>query len=1079
MENRGCQVVAGVLVLLAIHSTAGRVEAQQHGAQSIFRSTFLANEGQWPKEILYKGRSASANASFLRDGVSFSLVKPEDEHGHEAGHEEKDHHAEPDFEVWNMRFVDAAFGMQVTGEGGTPSVTSYLGGTDPSRRVVHPKEYRRVDYIDVYPGIDAQFTMVGLDLKYDHIVHPGGDPSKIRIRYEGVQALSIDADGGLVVRTRYGRQKQMAPVSWQLIDGTRRKVDVDFLLVDANTFGFHVRGDYDGTKDLVIDPLFEMVWASYTACLGGSNNINYCFANAMDPQGNVYLTGMVDGTFPTTPGAYSGPGNIQPEIFVAKFSADGTTLLYSTYLPGSSSEFGTSIAVDTLGRAYITGVVDLNITGQTTYPSTVNAYQPVHAPGSDAILTVLNPDGTNLVYSTFLGGSSSETGYSVALGATGIAYVAGTTTYLGFPEVNAVNYVQGDKDLFVAKFDIDQSGAASLLYSVRIGAGPCTQCTAHGVAVDQAGNAYVTGSVGVSFGTSQFPVTPGAYSTTYDGGNDGGCAYLVKLGDPFPVAVEYATYLGPGMGAAVDVDEGGAAFVAGTTATPGFPTTAGVLQPLFGGGNSDAFALKINDAGAALIYATFLGGPGQDQGTDIVVNGIGEAYVAGISRGDFPTSPGALQEAHAGVFSNDLFVLQLNADATGYGCGGSTYFGGSEDEYYGSFYDYFAPSITLRDNNGSNDTLCIAATTHSQDLPTTPGVYEPNKVNSIADQPFFLKLTCATLAMAPVADFNATNDPECGTYLADFADASEFGATTWAWAFAGGTPPTSAVQDPQDIAFPGPGTYAVTLIACNAVGCDTITQLITVDPIEPISVDLGSDTSFCAGGAVLLDAGVGATYTWSRNATVLTGNGATLLVSQSGTYSVLVADDLGCFGTDSVTVVVLEVPAPVVSFTVERVPCGGASVRLSVIGDADLFQWDLGDGGIALGNPVTYAYDSAGTYTVSVLASNGPCDSVVTLVVDVPAASTSAYTLGPVPNIFTPNGDGENDLFLPLGPHGIPGCASLVILNRWGQELRTIADAADGWNGRSSDGQPVPGGVYFYHLHFGDQDLTGHVELLR
>lgn len=1070
----------GALLMLGAF-TACTTSAQPPTGRSIFRSTFLANEGQWPSGILYKGRSANANASFLRDGVSFSLVKDEEEHEHvQEGQPEKDHHAEPEFIVWNMVFEGAEPDAHVEGVNGRPSVTSYISGGDPSRWVVHPREVQRVDYLGVYPGIDAQFSMMGHDLKYDHIVHPGGDPSDIRIRYDGIERLSLSADGELVVHTAYGEQKQHAPVSWQVIGGVTRPVEVEFRLIGQRTFGFRVRGAYDRSKDLVIDPLFEMVWASYTRALGASNNINYCFANAMDAQGNVYLTGMVDGTFPVTPGAYSGPGNIQPEIFVAKFSADGSTLVYSTYLPGNSSEFGTSIAVDALGRAYITGVVDLNITGLTNYPSTPNAYQPVHAPGADAILTVLEPDGDALAYSTFLGGQSSEVGYCVALGPTGIAYITGTTTYIGFPEVAATNYVQGDKDIFVAKFDINQSGAASLLYSVRIGAGPFNYCSAHGIAVDDLGNAFVTGGVGVGFGSSAFPVTTGVFSTTYNSGMDGGCAYLLKLGNTLPVTLEYATYLGPGIGTSVDAEStNGEAYVAGTSASTTFPTTPGALQTVNGGGSGDAFVLKMNADGSDLLYSTFLGGPGQDQSTDIAVNGIGEAYATGISRGDFPTSPGGYQPNHAGFFSNDIWVVQLNSDGSGYGCGGSTYVGGTEDEYYGSFYDYPAPSIALQDHDGVMDTVSVAATTHSQDFPTTPGAYEEDKVNGIADQPIFFKLSCVSLPMAPVADFDALTDPTCIAHVVDFTDASTVNATSWSWTFTDGVPPTSTDQDPQDIVFPGPGTYAVTLIACNAIGCDSITQQVTIDPVDPPVVDLGNDITLCEGNLIVLDAGSGyATYAWWLNGDPLAEDVSTLEASTTGTYGVLVQDANGCTGSDTVEVLFLDVPVPVPSYIVEATPCGPSTVRFEAAGGADHYAWELGDGSTASGVTITHVYDSAGTYVVTLTAGSVPCDSSATILVDVPSGGGLPIVLGPIPNVFSPNGDGYNDLFLPLGAH-ISGCADLVIMNRWGQVIRPGTDADKGWDGRNGSGEPVPDGTYYYLITLGGDSHAGYVQLLR
>lgn len=1072
-------------VLFAMLCLPDALIAQTDG---IFRSTFLANEGQWPKEILYKGRSANANVSFLQDGVSFSQVDPEaeahehEEHGEDAEHEEheKDHHAEPDFIVWNMHFEGASTGMLVRGEGGRPSVTSYFSTSDRSRWVVHPKEYDRVDYIGVYPGIDAHFRMEGDDLKYDHVVHAGADPSHIRIRYDGVQGLAVDADGDLIVHTAYGDQRQQRPMSWQVIDGERRIVKVSFVLIDASTFGFRVNGGYDRTHDLVIDPLFEMVWASYTRALGGSNNINYSFANAMDAQGNVYLTGYVDGTFPVTPGAYSGPGNVYPDIFVSKFSSDGSTLLYSTYLPANSSEFGSSIAVDELGRAYVTGEIDLNITGITDFPSTANAYQTVVSEGPDAFLTVLSPGGDALEYSSFLGGIGGEVGYGVALGPTGIAYITGTTTYQGFPVVNATSYPDGQRDAFVAKFDINQSGAASLVYAARIGDGDFAQCSAHGIAVDAEGNAYVTGTVSLGFGTSAFPVTPGAYNTAYQSEGDVGMAYLFKLGASLPATIEYCTFLGPGTGTSVAAHPTtGEAFVSGTTYVAGFPVTPGALQATHGGA-TDAFVLRMNAAGNALIYSTFLGGPGYDESTDIVANSANEAYVAGIARGGFPTSTDALQPQNANALSPDVWVVQLNSSGTGYGCGGSTYFGGTADEYYGSFYDFLAPSISLQDNGGYQDTLSINATSHSEDLPTTAGVYEPTKVNGIADQPFFFKLTCAAMPMAPNADLDAQADPNCTAYLFDFTDGSTSGATSWNWTFQSGTPGTSTAQDPQDIAFPGPGTYAITLVACNDIGCDTVTQQITVDPIVPITVDLGNDTLICPGGAAMLDAGAGASaYTWSLDGSPIAGSGPTQLVTAGGLYSVVVQNDDGCQGSDTVLVSVLPALDPLFTHAVQVVPCGSTSVVFQAAGEAGQYLWDLGDGSVGSGGTLAHFYDSAGTYLITLTVIDGPCDSTSSSLVEVPGSTVAGYAPGPVPNVFTPNGDGRNDVFLPLGANSPSGCATLLIMNRWGQEMRGEADAALGWNGATDDHDPAPDGVYYFILAFGEQRATGYVELLR
>ncbi|HRH38668.1 MAG TPA: hypothetical protein PK760_10000, partial [Flavobacteriales bacterium] len=305
---------ASLLCLLCACAGTG-LAAQDLGP---FRNTFLANEGQWPGAILYKGRSATTNVSFLRDGLSFSQVEPEDEEEEAAeAHNGSpvDHHAQPDFIVWNMRFEGMDSNAQVIALHERSSVLNYIAGGAQPMHVVNPKECERLLYQGVYDGIDVEFRMSGYDLEYDYHVHPGAGLAQLRNSYAGIEGLSISAMGDLVVHTSLGDQVQRAPVSWQVIDGVQQAVQVGFVLHNDSTFGFAVRGGYDPTQELVIDPVFELVWASYTRILGGSNNMNYSFANAMDAQGNVYITGYCDGTFPITPGAYSGPGNVYGEVF--------------------------------------------------------------------------------------------------------------------------------------------------------------------------------------------------------------------------------------------------------------------------------------------------------------------------------------------------------------------------------------------------------------------------------------------------------------------------------------------------------------------------------------------------------------------------------------------------------------------------------------------------------------------------------------------------------------------------------------------------------------------------------------------
>ncbi|MBK5284648.1 MAG: T9SS type A sorting domain-containing protein, partial [Bacteroidia bacterium] len=490
-------------------------------------------------------------------------------------------------------------------------------------------------------------------------------------------------------------------------------------------------------------------------------------------------------TYPTTPGAYSGPGTVDPEIFVSKFSNNGTTLIYSTYISGSSDEMGLGIAVDALGQAYIAGHAMANWTGGNTYPTTTSAYQPAMYSygGYDAILSVLNATGTGLVYSTYLGGSGDDDAYSVALGTAGIVYITGSTSSSGntFPtkgtSVAAQQSAQGYNDAFVAKFNITLNGNNSLIYSIHLGGGGDDY--GRSIAVNSAGNAFVTGRF-QAISSPAFPITGGAYNTAYSGGSDNMMVFVTKLSATTPVTYSYSTYIAPGSGNGITVNQTtGEAYIVGSTSTFSFPTTAGVLQSVHGqdisgNTNSDAFVTKLNAAGSALIYSTFLGGPSGDAGTGIVVNSVGQVYVAGMASVGFPTSAGALQPNHAtGGFDLDFFAVQLNSIATGYGSGGSSFVGGNDNDYSSYMHSYPSPKISLRDYGGINDTVAVSGTSHSTNFPTTAGSYSPNKLNANSDQPVFFKLTCSVVNPLPVELISFTGSNQGNRNVLEWATASE------------------------------------------------------------------------------------------------------------------------------------------------------------------------------------------------------------------------------------------------------------------------------------------------------------------
>jgi Beta-propeller repeat len=341
---------------------------------------------------------------------------------------------------------------------------------------------------------------------------------------------------------------------------------------------------------------------------------------------------------------------------------------YSTYLGGNGADEGNSVALDSSGNVYVTGLTD-----STNFPTTTAAFQTTLGYGGpfNVFVAKLNATGSALVYSTYLGGSREVTqGYGIAVDSSGNAYVTGLTESSDFPTTTGAFQTTfgATANAFVTK--LNATGSA-LVYSTYLGGNEAD--FGFGIAVDSAGNAYVTGLAQ----STNFPTTTGAFQTT---GNGSGQAFVTKL-TPTGSALVYSTYLGGSgddSGSAIAVDGSGNAYVSGDTSSTNFPTTTAAFQTTFGGGLSDAFVTKLNATGSALVYSTYLGGSDDDQGNGIAVDGSGNAYVSGgTSSTNFPTTTAAFQTTLRGGL-RDAFVTKLSP--TGSALVYSTYLGGSGDD---------------------------------------------------------------------------------------------------------------------------------------------------------------------------------------------------------------------------------------------------------------------------------------------------------------------------------------------------------------------------------------------------------------
>jgi hypothetical protein len=524
-----------------------------------------------------------------------------------------------------------------------PGVVNDLRGDDPARWTTQIPTFSRIRYEGVYPGIDLDWHGRAGTLEYDFRVAPGADPGEIGLEF-GSEPLHIARNGELVVGRGQDVIRQAAPVAYQVsASGTRQPVEAAFALDARGRAGFHL-GSYDPSRRLVIDPLV----LDYSTYLGGGG-VDFATDIAVDGSGSAYLAGYTESVDFDTVGPIEG-NSASADAFVSKLNAAGNALVYSTYLGGGGNDSAITIAVDPSGAAYVAGrtdSTDFNTVGSIEGDST----------GSDAYIAKLNAAGNALVYSTYLGGNAFDVAQGLALDSSGNAYVTGYTESTDFNTVGQIESDSALQDAFVSK--VNATGSA-LLYSTYLGGDADDRGTA--IAIDSTGAAYVAGRTdSTDFNTVG----------SIEGDSGSTDAFVSKL-NAAGSALTYSTYLGGGGGDfpnAVAVDGLGAAYVVGSTSSTDFNTVGPIEADSVG---VDAFISKLNAAGSALSYSTYLGGGAGDVASDVAVDGSGAAYVTGdTASSDFDT----VEQYEGNSTTADAFISKLNA--TGSSLAYSTYLGGN------------------------------------------------------------------------------------------------------------------------------------------------------------------------------------------------------------------------------------------------------------------------------------------------------------------------------------------------------------------------------------------------------------------
>lgn len=563
---------------------------------------FLENHGQAPQPVRFIARAPGLTAYFS-PGEALLRVAGKTVH---------------------MRFEGAARASRPEAMDRLPGVANFLIGPKDRWLLAQPL-FGSVLYRNLYPGVDMTYGGAGGNLKSEFVVAPRADPSAIQVRYLGGGKLHVREDGSLAIPAGAEEFREEAPVVYQVREGRRVAVDGRFA-VAGESVSFAI-GAYDASLPLIIDPAI-----SYSTLLGGSG-ANAANALAVDSTGAAYIAGFTESTnFPASNAAqnFNAGGT---DAFVAKLNPAGSGLVYCTYLGGSGDDEANGIAVDAAGAAYVTGA-----TASQDFP-VVDPLQPKLAGERNAFALKLSAAGNSLIYSTYLGGSLSDSGNGIAVDAAGAAYIVGDTTSLNFPASGWQKANRGGQDAFAVKLAVNGS---QLVYSTYLGGSN----TDHGAAitVDAAGEAWVAGSTW----STDFPLAS-PFQSASGGGQD---AFVAKFSADGSTLL-FGSYLGgsggslgyPEAAQAIALDWQGNAYLAGVTSSANFP----VLSPLQSSldGETDAFVTKVNAPGT-LAYSTYLGGSGMDAANAIAVDSSGAAFVAGYTYStDFPVV-NAVQAANGG-----------------------------------------------------------------------------------------------------------------------------------------------------------------------------------------------------------------------------------------------------------------------------------------------------------------------------------------------------------------------------------------------------------------------------------------------
>jgi gliding motility-associated-like protein len=1166
---------------------------------------FKENKGQWEKNILYKAEIKNGAIFFEKNGITFNLFDTRDILRIKGDHHKLENYTPTidytmNFHAFKMKFENASAAASSTGSEAIKEYFNYFIGNDKSKWAGKVQAFQKLDYANLYDGIDLKIASAEQSLKYVYEVEKGKDAGQVKINFEGTDGIAIDESGNLKIKTAVGDVMDLKPYAYQIINGKESEVACTFMLHE-NSLTYNFPMGYDKKQKLFIDP--TLVFSTYS----GSTADNFGYSATYDSHGNAFGAGSVFGVgYPLVTGHYimtyvggsiitfTGGGQYPgDDISITKYTADGTQRIFSTYLGGYGQDLPHSLIANSNDELYILGTTDCP-----NFPTTSNAYDTTfgggnnpgvwdgiaahYKRGSDIIISRLSVDGSQLLSSTYVGGSDndglnyragqpySSPGFlrhnyadevrgEIEIDKNNNIYIASCTRSADFPRTAATFQTSfgGGMDACIFKMDANLS---TMIWSTTFGG--TEDDAAYSVAVDGDENLFVAGGT-VS---NDFPVTNGVYQNTFAGGTcDGFIVHIDKSGQT-KIASTYYGYGDYDQIYFVDLDKANNVYVLGQAdnTASNYIKNAAYNKP-----NGGQFISKFNEKLDSLVWSTSWGrglGITDISPTAFLVDVCSNIYACGWgSQGVNNIVGGTGGTTGLDVTSNaykattdgqDFYLMVMRDDASALSY--ATFMGGgiSEEHVDGGTSRFDRKGVVY-------ESVCAGCGSHD-DFPTFPNpgaVSNTNNSNNCNNAVFKFDLNLPLV----LAEF--TNPNSCKNLPVQFTNQStSVLAPSYEWNFGDGN---SSTQPSPTHSFSQTGLFDVTLIvsdpgSCN--GADTITKKILViggvgsdtlptitickaqttqigfppnndtsvvyqwapantlsasnvsNPIaSPLqtttyrllvangicidtfyqTVDLfidaltlqGSDV-LCGGDTLQLSVtnsqpNQQLTYSWSPLMQIISGaNTANPLVSpsQNTTYHVSVTNQSGCVFSDSIQINVLSGGITLNATANPQTIYFGDTSQLNLVLSSNVtsFQWraDSTLSSTTITNPIAYPPNTH-TYFVEATDSQGcrKTDTVTVRIIHTPCKESNVY----IPNAFSPNNDGKNDVLYVRG-NGITKLY-FAVYDRWGQKVFETKDITKGWDG-TFKGKKIDPSVFGYYLEGecegGEKFFNkGNVTLLR